>query len=63
MTADEVLLGEVLALRTILMNLLFSIGKGAPTTPEHGSRRSGILPVGFVFNRRLLHNREVTHGI
>jgi len=32
--ADEVLLGEVLALRTILMNLLFSIGKGEPTTPE-----------------------------
>lgn len=30
----EVLLGEVLALRTILMNLLFSIGKGEPTTPE-----------------------------
>jgi hypothetical protein len=32
--ADEVLLGEVLALRTILINLLFSLGSGKPVTPE-----------------------------
>jgi hypothetical protein len=32
--ADQVLLGELLALRTILINLLFSIGKGEPVTPE-----------------------------
>jgi hypothetical protein len=32
--ADEVLLGEVLALRTILLNLLFSLGSGKPVTPE-----------------------------
>jgi hypothetical protein len=32
--ADEVLLGEVLALRTILMNLLFSISNGKAVTPE-----------------------------
>jgi hypothetical protein len=32
--ADEVLLGEVLALRTILMNLLFSISNGKSVTPE-----------------------------
>jgi predicted secreted protein len=30
----EVLLGEVLALRTILMNLLFSISNGKAVTPE-----------------------------
>ena len=30
----EVLLGEVLALRTILMNLLFSISNGKSVTPE-----------------------------
>jgi hypothetical protein len=35
--ADEVLLGEVLALRTILINLLFSLGSGKPVTPA-GSR-------------------------
>jgi len=29
-----VLLGEVLALRTILVNLLFGISKGEPKTPE-----------------------------
>jgi hypothetical protein len=28
------LLGEVLALRTILINLLFSLGSGKPVTPE-----------------------------
>jgi|GEM_PF-798053 len=32
--ADEVVLGEVLALRTILMNLLFSISQGKPVTAE-----------------------------
>jgi hypothetical protein len=32
--ADEVLLGEVLALRTILMNLLFFISNGKSVTPE-----------------------------
>jgi hypothetical protein len=32
--ADEVVLGEVLALRTILMNLLFSISNGKAVTPE-----------------------------
>jgi hypothetical protein len=32
--ADEVLLGEVLALRTILINLLFSLTNGKPVTPE-----------------------------
>jgi hypothetical protein len=32
--SDEVLLGEVLALRTILINLLFSLGKGESVTPE-----------------------------
>ena len=32
--ADQVLLGELLALRTILINLLFSIGKGEPTTEQ-----------------------------
>lgn len=32
--ATEVLLGEVLALRTILMNLLFSVSNGKPVTPE-----------------------------
>jgi hypothetical protein len=32
--ADEVLLGEVLALRTILINLLFSLGKRESLTPE-----------------------------
>jgi hypothetical protein len=32
--ANQVFLGELLALRTILINLLFSIGKGEPTTPE-----------------------------
>lgn len=31
---DGVLLAEVLALRAILMNLLFSIGKGETVTPE-----------------------------
>ncbi len=31
---DEVLLGEVLALRTILINLLFSLTNGQPVTPE-----------------------------
>ncbi len=30
----EVLLGEVLALRTILMNLMFSLANGKPVTPE-----------------------------
>jgi len=30
----EVLLGEVLALRTILMNLLFSLSNGKAVTPE-----------------------------
>ena len=30
----EVLLGEVLALRTILMNLMFSLTNGKPVTPE-----------------------------
>ena len=30
----EVLLGEVLALRTILMNLLFSVSNGKAVTPE-----------------------------
>lgn len=33
-SGTEVLLGEVLALRTILMNLLFSISNGKPVTPE-----------------------------
>jgi hypothetical protein len=32
--ADEVLLGEVLALRTILINLLFSLTNGKAVTPE-----------------------------
>jgi len=32
--ADQVLLGELLALRTILINLLFSVSKGEPVTPE-----------------------------
>ncbi len=32
--ADEVLLGEVLALRTILMNLMFSLANGKAVTPE-----------------------------
>ena len=32
--ADEVLLGEVLALRTILMNMLFAVANGKPVTPE-----------------------------
>ena len=32
--ADEVLLGEVLALRTILLNLMFSLTNGKPVTPE-----------------------------
>ena len=31
---DEVLLGELLALRTILINLLFSLGKGERLTAE-----------------------------
>ena len=30
----EVLLGEVLALRTILLNLMFSLTNGKPVTPE-----------------------------
>lgn len=32
--ADHVLLAELLGLRTILINLLFSIGKGEPATAE-----------------------------
>jgi hypothetical protein len=32
--ANEVLLGEVLALRSILINLLFSISQGKPVTAE-----------------------------
>jgi hypothetical protein len=32
--ADEVLLGEVLALRTILLNLMCSLAKGKAVTPE-----------------------------
>jgi hypothetical protein len=32
--ADQVLLAELLALRTILINLLFSVSKGEPVTPE-----------------------------
>ena len=32
--ADQVLLGELLALRTILINLLFSVSKAEPVTPE-----------------------------
>ena len=32
--ADEVLLGEVLALRTIFLNLMFSLTNGKPVTPE-----------------------------
>ncbi len=32
--ADEVLLGEVLALRTILLNLMFSLTNGKPVTPK-----------------------------
>jgi hypothetical protein len=32
--ADEVLLGEVLALRTILLNLMFSLTNGKAVTPE-----------------------------
>jgi hypothetical protein len=32
--ATEVLLGEVLALRTILINLLFSVSQGKPVTAE-----------------------------
>lgn len=32
---EEVLLAEVLGLRTILINLLFSIGKGEVVTDEH----------------------------
>ncbi len=32
--AGEVLLGEVLALRTILLNLMFSLTNGKPVTPE-----------------------------
>ncbi len=33
-TETEVLLGELLALRTILINLLFSLSNGKPVTPE-----------------------------
>jgi hypothetical protein len=33
-TGGHVLLGELLALRTILLNLVFSIAKGEPLTPE-----------------------------
>lgn len=32
--ADEILLAEVLGLRTILLNLLFAIAKGEPMTAE-----------------------------
>ena len=32
--ADEVLLGEVLALRTIFLNLMFSLTNGKAVTPE-----------------------------
>ena len=32
--ADEVVLGEVLALRTILLNLMFSLTNGKAVTPE-----------------------------
>ena len=32
--ADEILLAEVLGLRTILLNLLFAIAKGEPVKPE-----------------------------
>jgi hypothetical protein len=32
--ANEVLLGEVLALRSILINLLFSVSQGKPVTAE-----------------------------
>ncbi len=35
--ADEVLLGEVLALRTILMNLMFSLGGWPISEPPHQS--------------------------
>lgn len=34
--ADEVLLGEVLALRTILLNLMFSLTNGKAVTPASG---------------------------
>jgi uncharacterized protein (DUF1778 family) len=33
-TSDEILLAEVLGLRTILLNLLFAIAKGEPMTAE-----------------------------
>lgn len=33
-TGTEVLLSELLALRTILINLLFSLSNGKPVTPE-----------------------------
>ena len=32
--AEQAMLGEVMALRTILLNLLFSISQGKPVTPE-----------------------------
>jgi hypothetical protein len=34
MAADALLLGEILALRTILINLLFPISQSKPVTPE-----------------------------